>query len=273
MDEDREKSKKVTSSLFLACLCIAAVCFGVFAYLALTKPAPEEVNPRVVTISKIIVMTGILFLVLAFGHLLPVLISHKKRDLGEGGEYAMSEIFDEKRMRQQFAQYLPAGETVRAGIHAIAKESTVRGIFSGCILDDLTLFPSERGETIKVQKSKQSTYDVYIGITSYYLLIVECEEYMHLYDFEADIGSRAVAVTEVREETSLKDLGICYPLDEIQRCEVKKGWMGSIKCNLTMKNGDTFKLLLPKLGGLGGGMPHHTQYRDQIIACLSARRP
>ena len=61
-------------------------------------------------------------------------------------------------MRQQFAQSPPAGETVRAGIHAIAKESTVRGIFSGCILDDLTLFPSERGETIKVQKSKQSTY-------------------------------------------------------------------------------------------------------------------
>lgn len=45
--------------------------------------------------------------------------------------------------------------------------------------------------------------------------------------------------------------------------------MGSVKCKLEMKNGDTFKLMFPKLGGLGGGMPHHAQYREEIIACLS----
>lgn len=44
--------------------------------------------------------------------------------------------------------------------------------------------------------------------------------------------------------------------------------MGSVKCNIAMKNGTYFKLLLPKLGGLGGDMPNHTQYRDAIIACL-----
>lgn len=269
MDEEREKSKKIAAGLFLACLCIAGVCFGVFAYLALTKPEPEDVNPRMAAISKIIVMTGIFFLVLAFGHLLPALISRRKRECEEGGE-GMSEIFDEKRMMQMFAQYLPDGEAVRAGIHAIANESQVAGIFSGCVLDDLTLIPSERGEVIKVRKSKQATYDVYIGITSRYLLIAECEEYMHFYEFDANIDPKIVPVTEVHEEMSLKDLGIRYPLDAIQRCELKKGWMGSVKCSLTMKNGDAFKLVLPKLGGLGGGMPRHAEYRDKIIACLSA---
>jgi len=43
------------------------------------------------------------------------------------------------------------------------------------------------------------------------------------------------------------------------------------KCFITMKNGSYFKLILPKLGGLGGGMPHHTEYRDKIIAWLGGR--
>lgn len=48
--------------------------------------------------------------------------------------------------------------------------------------------------------------------------------------------------------------------------------MGSVKCNIAMKNGTYFKLLLPKLGGLGGDMPNHTQYRDAIIAHLGGGR-
>ena len=48
----------------------------------------------------------------------------------------------------------------------------------------------------------------------------------------------------------------------------KKGMEGSVKCHITMKNGSYFKLLLPKLGGLGGGMPHHAEYLQAIIARL-----
>lgn len=44
--------------------------------------------------------------------------------------------------------------------------------------------------------------------------------------------------------------------------------MGSVKCFLTMKNGSYFKLMFPKLGGLGGGMPNHAKYRDMIIERL-----
>ncbi len=45
--------------------------------------------------------------------------------------------------------------------------------------------------------------------------------------------------------------------------------MGSVKCFITMKNGSSFKLLLPKLGGVGGGMPNHAKYREAIIERLS----
>lgn len=80
MDEERRKAKKIAVGLFLGCICIALVCFGIFAYIAFSARGGGGVDERMVTISKIIVMTGIFFLVLAFGYLLPVLISHKKRE-------------------------------------------------------------------------------------------------------------------------------------------------------------------------------------------------
>lgn len=80
MEEERKKAKRLAIGLFLACLCAALVCFGIFVYMALTGRGEEPVNERMVTIAKIIVLTGIFFLVLAFGHLLPVLLSHRKHD-------------------------------------------------------------------------------------------------------------------------------------------------------------------------------------------------
>ena len=78
MDEDRRKAKKLVIVLFIICLCIALACFGFFVCLLLMSRGGEPVNSRIVTISKVIVMVGIFFLVLAFGYLLPILISHKK---------------------------------------------------------------------------------------------------------------------------------------------------------------------------------------------------
>lgn len=40
---------------------------------------------------------------------------------------------------------------------------------------------------------------------------------------------------------------------------------------ITMDNSSYFILMFPKLGGLGGGMPHHTEYREAIIARLGGR--
>lgn len=81
MNEDRKKEKALVLGLFLAYLCIAPACFGLFVYMLLMGRGGGVPNPspRMVTLSKIIVMMGIFFLVLAFGYLLPVLLSHKRR--------------------------------------------------------------------------------------------------------------------------------------------------------------------------------------------------
>lgn len=181
----------------------------------------------------------------------------------------MSGIFDENNMMHALEKYVPNGEKIRAGIHACAFESQVNAIFSGCVLDEITVLPSNRGGEIKVRRTKYATCDIYLGVTSRCLVMAECGENRHLYEFDADLDPEVVAVTEVREVISLKDMGTCYPLEEIREVKIKKAWMGSVKCNITMKNGDYFKLMFPKLGGLGGGMPHHKQYREEIIACLS----
>lgn len=78
MDEERRKVKRLIIILFLAYLCTALVCFGIFIYLLNAYRNGELVGDRIVTVSKIVVMTGIFFLILAFGNLLPVFISHKK---------------------------------------------------------------------------------------------------------------------------------------------------------------------------------------------------
>ncbi len=78
MDEEQRKAKRLAIILFLSCLCATLVCFGIFACIVVFQRGKVPVNERVATASKIIVMTGIFFLVLAFGHLLPILFSHKK---------------------------------------------------------------------------------------------------------------------------------------------------------------------------------------------------
>ena len=44
----------------------------------------------------------------------------------------MSEIFDETNMRQTLGRYIPDGETLLAGIHAISKETVIKVIFGNC---------------------------------------------------------------------------------------------------------------------------------------------
>ncbi len=267
MEEERRKAKRLTIGLFLSCICIALVCFGIFVYIALTNRGGELVNQRIVTVAKIIVMTGIFFLVLAFGYLLPVLISHKKRERKDGG-FDMPEIFDEANMRNVLGKYIPAGETLQAGIHAVAKETNAVCVFGKCVCTENRVIPHEDGETITINKKKYSTYDIYLGITQTSLLIAGCEREQYYYQFEEGADS-AADIQEVTSDIYFDDIGTRFPLADIQRCEMKKGWMGSVKCFLTMRNGSYFKLMFPKLGGLGGGMPRHTEYREAIITRLS----
>nr|WP_325258565.1 hypothetical protein [uncultured Oscillibacter sp.] len=145
----------------------------------------------------------------------------------------MAGIFDEGNMLQVLEGCTPEGETISAGIH---------------------------GVTLQINQKKTSKFDVYIGVTSQYFLVAECEERKYLNQF--------YHIPDLRK-TVAEDLGTCFPLSEIQDCEIKKAMLGAVSCSITLKNGAFLKLLLPKRGGLGGGMPHHEEFREKIIARLS----
>lgn len=181
----------------------------------------------------------------------------------------MSDIFDETNMRQMLGQYIPDGETLLAGIHAVSKETNITGVFGKCTRMENKLAPDENGGTVSLNKKKGSAYDIYIGVTQFSLIITECERNRYSYRFDEEPDASGADVQEVTSDIFLSDIGTCFPLADIQSCEIKKGWMGAVQCFLTMKNGSYFKLILPKLGGLGGGMPHHAEYREAIIARLS----
>lgn len=181
----------------------------------------------------------------------------------------MSEIFNETNMKQAMENYIPSGEVLLAGIHAVAKETEVTGAFGNCICMQDRLIPSENGKKILLSKKKYSAYDVYFGITQSSFVIVNCENSNYLYQFSDIADENAVELQNITSELLFDDIGTCFSLADIQSCDIKKGWMGSVKCFITMKNGNYFKLMFPKLGGLGGGMPHHSEYRDAIIARLS----
>lgn len=269
MDEERRKAKRHVIGLFFLYLCIAFVCFGVFAYILTANRGNSAIDERTVTLSKIIVMIGIFFLVMAFGYVLPVLISNKKVSENKR-EFGMSEILNETNMRQTLEKYIPNGETLLAGIHAVSKEMKVMGVFEKCVCKESSLIPNENGGIVVINKKKYSAYDVYIGITQYSLVIAECEKNKYLYQFG---GQPIISQSDIKKVTSeifFEDIGTCFPLTDIQNFEMRKGWMGSVRCFIKFKNESYFKLILPKSGGLDGYMPHYKEYREAIIAQLTS---
>lgn len=180
----------------------------------------------------------------------------------------MSEIFDETNMRKTLGKYIPSGETLLAGIHAVSNETNVTGVFGKCVCVENRLIPDENGGIIALNKKKYSGYDIYLGITQSFLVIAECERNNYLYQFDDELDVSKADIQEVTSDIFFGDIGTCFPLADIESCETKKGWMGSVKCFITMKNGSYFKLMLPKLGGLRGDMQHYAEYREAIIARL-----
>ena len=57
-------------------------------------------------------------------------------------------------MRMALEKYIPDGETLLAGIHAIAKETNIIGIFDKCICTEYSLRPDENGGIIALRKKK-----------------------------------------------------------------------------------------------------------------------
>lgn len=149
----------------------------------------------------------------------------------------MAEIFDEANMRRVLGACVPEGETLLAGVHGI---------------------------TLQVNKKKTSYFDVYVGITEHYLLAAECEERKYL--------TAAYPMLPDLRKTVAEDVGACFPFGDIQSCEIKKAMMGAVNCSIAFRDGSFLKLQLPKRGGLGGGMPHHAEYREKIIARLENLR-
>lgn len=284
MDKDVKKAKRLVIFLFLICLCIALICFGIAVYLVVTNRESGTASQNLANITKSIFMIGVFFLVLGFGYTLPALLSARKKS-GKAASTVIdfssvsaetvktSDVFDEATMRYNLAKYIPDGETLLAGIHAMAYESSVICVFSGCVPMEDRLRPDKDGRTVALMKKKYNSRSIYIGITQNHLVTTDCgvTKYYYLFDDTPADEEPYIRETDIQEVTAdilLTDIGRRFPLTDIQSCKIKNGWLGSVKCFITMKNGSYFKLMFPKLGGLGGGMPHHTEYRDAIIARL-----
>lgn len=121
---------------------------------------------------------------------------------------------------------------------------------------------------VEINKTKYSTYDIYIGITNNLLLITPCEDSRYLYNTNCRADNGNSNIPSLTKSTSYRNLGQCFSFTDIQSVHFNKGMMGAIKCDITLKNGSYFKLLLPKIGGIGTGMPHHSEYRDILIEKL-----
>lgn len=255
MDRGQEIAKKRAFVLFVSYLCMALVCFGIFAYLVIVKRGEGAVSDRLITVSQIIVFVGIFFLILAFVHILPSLFAHNK-------------ICSEANMRQALGKYIPCGETLLAGIYATVQESSVTAVFGKCRCMEGRLVPDEAGGTLALIKRKVLEYEIYLGITQSYLLIGECGKNRHAYQCVDGPDVREEDVKELTSELLWEDIGTSFPLEDVQSCEVRKGLMGAILCTLTMKNGTYFKLTLPDNAGPNADMPHHTRYREMILARL-----
>lgn len=183
----------------------------------------------------------------------------------------MSQMFQEASMTQALESYIPKGETLLAGIHAVAKETEVIGVFGACHFLKDRLIPAECKNTVILRKKKRAAYDIYFGVTQSCFVIAACEPCHYAYQVHESPDAPDVNGAEVQEVTSellLDEIGTRFSLADIQSCDIKNGWVGSVKCSITLKNGSYFKLMFPKLGGIGNGMPHHAEYRDAILARL-----
>ena len=185
----------------------------------------------------------------------------------------MAGIFDEKRMNEFLGKYIPDGEKLIAGVHAVGKEIQIRQCFSYVTaLDENTFVRSEEDPSCiyDIKRIKYATHDIYFGITEYYLVFNECDPCKHAYEInEGKLGE--FEPFEVTAPVKIREFGYAQALKDITGIQIKKGLLGQIKCNIQLKNGSYFKVEIPKRAGVGGnGMPNHTKYTDMIIERLSS---
>lgn len=268
MNQNKNQGGKRAVVSFVVSILMALVCFGVFGLIYMSTKGPTPVDDSIVEISKIVVLVGVFFLVLAFGYSLPMIIRGKK---SQGGTVVTDEndIFNEANMRVALEKYVPAGETLIAAIRVVTKESSASCVFDKCILTEDDIRPAEDGKIVSVSKKKFATYDMYLGITQRSMVVADCGAYKYYYEFNKVPVSSDLKIQTLTEPVSLGSLCKCFALEDVESCKAKKGMAGSLNCVITMKNSDYFKIIIPKTGGFGGGMPNHEKYRDEILKCLS----
>lgn len=191
--------------------------------------------------------------------------------VGEEGA-GVSDFFDEGRMRRTLEKHLPAGETLLAGVHGIGMEVKIIETLPNCVyVEGVGLFPTPESKNIlHITKEKHCKFDLYLGITEHYLLLAECEPNKWYYEFRNLKALTEFPSVEDAPLPSLEDIGTHFPFSFLQSCTVKKAWMGAVVCSVQTETGSSLKLMLPKRGGLGNGMPHHAEYRQAILDRLTA---
>ena len=78
MDNHEKKQRKPGIFLFILYLCIGIAFLGACIYIVVTTRGTAMATDRILTVSKIFALAGLFFFILAFGHILPQLISKKK---------------------------------------------------------------------------------------------------------------------------------------------------------------------------------------------------
>jgi len=182
----------------------------------------------------------------------------------------MAGIFDDGNLRAVLERYLPQGETLTAGVHCVGLEVRLQERFCGAVVIDGTVAPLEGEDVppILFTKSKDTWFDAYLGLSEHHLLFAPCEDESWHYQVEK-LDDPADDLTHIDCPIPFDAIGTCFSLTEVTGFEQKKSIMGSINCRITLRDGSCLKLMLPKRGGVGGGMPHHAQYRDAIITRLN----
>ena len=268
MNESKQKSVKIAVAVICLFATISLLCFGISGFLIYGYKNGKFTDIPVdylIDISYVLILFGILLLIPVLSNLISLFITKKRKREGK----QIDNIFNEQNMRLSLGKYVPDGEVLTAAIYAAGRESSVTSVFTDCTVLEDRLAPARGGQTVTVIKKKFSAHDLYLGVTQNYMIVADCMRFKYFYQFDENTENSPTKARSVTEDILLTDIGRCFPLENVQSCNVKKGIFGFMKCTIKMKNGDYFKVAIPKYsGGLAGDMPRQAEYRDRFLRQL-----
>ncbi len=217
----------------------------------------NAVSDRELELLKCVTLVGVLCLIFAFGHCLPRLIKLARGDLG---------IYDEENMRKVLSKYVPTGESLIAGICAMAHRVDVKYIFRNCVYKEGILTPSVNTPAFKLHKFNAKGFEMYVGVTEKHLIICECEPCQYYYTVENLPAFGDIVGEEILYPVEAKDIGHCLALEDINGGSIKRIRGGSMRYVLNFINANKLKFTVKKSTFIE--MPHHQEYQKIIISSL-----